>query len=79
MRLGSIMINFTASGSALNSMLSTMALRATLFPVPVAPAMSRWGILAKSAVLGAALYIFAQTQGETGWRLAKYGGGKPFP
>ena len=41
------------SGESLNSRLLTIAFRETLFPVPVAPATSRWGILAKSVTKGA--------------------------
>ncbi len=51
-RLGSIMRNFTSSGANLNRMLQIMALRDTLFPEPVVPAMRRWGILARSVTTG---------------------------
>src|SRR3972149_1520566 len=44
------MRNRTSSGVDVKSMLRTMAFTAMLLPVPVAPAMSRWGILARSAM-----------------------------
>ena len=53
MRLGSTSRKRTSSGVALYKMLRIMALRPTLLPLPVAPAMSRWGILARSVTTGA--------------------------
>ncbi|OPY86788.1 MAG: hypothetical protein A4E73_03857 [Syntrophaceae bacterium PtaU1.Bin231] len=52
-RLGSIMRNFTVSGAALKRILQIMALRDTLFPEPVVPAIRRCGILTRSARTGA--------------------------
>ena len=51
-RLGSIMISRTSSGVARKRMLVSIALSATDLPVPVAPAMSRWGIVARSPMNG---------------------------
>ena len=46
---GSIRINLTSVGFALNSTLVIRVLMHTDLPEPVAPATSRWGIFAKSA------------------------------
>gem|GEM_PF-3034794 len=46
--LGSIMIMRTCSGEVRYSRLQTMELMHTDLPLPVAPAMSRWGILLRS-------------------------------
>jgi len=46
------MMNFTSSGGALKSRLQISALRKTLLPEPVVPAMSRWGIRVRSAMTG---------------------------
>jgi len=51
-RFGSINRNFTSSGRARNSTDAISALRQTLLPEFVAPAMSRCGIVAKSAIIG---------------------------
>ena len=50
--LGSTMISRTCSGVVRYSRLHTMALMHTDLPLPVAPAMSRWGILLKSHSTG---------------------------
>ena len=57
-RLGSTIKNLTISGEDLYRMLRIIELRATLFPVPVAPAMSRWGILDKSVTTGLPTMFF---------------------
>src|SRR5574341_477139 len=48
-RLGSTRIRRTCSGVALYRMDMIMALMVTLLPEPVEPAMSRWGMVARSA------------------------------
>ena len=45
------------------------ALRATLFPVPVEPAMSRWGMTARSVTGHAAVDVLAQGEAQFGGRL----------
>ncbi len=47
-RLGSIISRRSASGEQRHRRQATRALMHTLFPEPVAPAMSRWGSLARS-------------------------------
>ncbi len=47
-RFGSIMISRTSSGVARNRMLVSIALMPTDLPVPVDPAISRCGIVARS-------------------------------
>ncbi len=51
-RLGSIMINRTSSGVARKRMLDSIALTLTDLPVPVDPAISRCGIVARSLTNG---------------------------
>ena len=51
-RFGSIMISRTSSGVARYRMLVSIAFRPTDLPVPVAPAISRWGMVARSATTG---------------------------
>ncbi len=51
-RFGSIMIRRTSSGVARYRMLVSMLLIATDLPVPVDPAMSRCGIVARSVTYG---------------------------
>ena len=51
-RLGSIMIIRTSSGVERYRMLVSMPLMPTDLPAPVEPAMSRWGIAARSAMYG---------------------------
>ena len=51
-RLGSIMISRTSSGVARKRMLDSIELIATDLPVPVDPAISRCGIVARSVMYG---------------------------
>ncbi len=51
-RLGSTMMKRTSSGVARKRMLDSIAFTLTDLPVPVEPAMSRWGIVARSATKG---------------------------
>ncbi len=46
------MMSRTCSGEDLYNRLSTIAFNATDLPEPVVPAISRWGILARSATMG---------------------------
>ena len=50
-RFGSISSNFTSSGRARHRMLVMSEFRQTVLPEFVAPAMSRCGILARSAII----------------------------
>ena len=63
-RLGSIIKSRTRSGDDLYRMLRIMEFKATLFPVPVAPAISRWGILARSATTGLPMMFFPRAMVE---------------
>ena len=51
-RFGSTMISRTSSGVARKRMLESMALTLTDLPVPVEPAISRCGIVARSLTNG---------------------------
>ncbi|MBA7635896.1 hypothetical protein ES703_43505 [subsurface metagenome] len=48
-RLGSIIIKRTSLGEACSSRQQIIELRQTVLPLPVAPAISRWGIRDRSA------------------------------
>ena len=50
--LGSIMINLTSSGVALYRMVVMIVFTHTVLPEPVAPAIRRCGIEARSAITG---------------------------
>ena len=50
--LGSIMMNWTSSGVRVQSSEAMIEFTHTLLPEPVAPAMSRWGIVARSVAMG---------------------------
>ena len=51
-RFGSIMISRTSSGVARYSTLVSIPFRPTDLPVPVDPAISKWGMTARSAMKG---------------------------
>ena len=51
-RLGSTMMIRIRSGALVNSKEATIALMQTLLPLPVAPAMRRWGSPARSDTTG---------------------------
>ena len=55
-------MNLTSCGLDLKSMLKIIALIDTDLPVPVAPATSRWGILARSVAKRRAADVFAERQ-----------------
>ena len=57
-RLGSIMTKRTSSGDACIRMQAMIELMQTLLPLPVAPAIKRWGILARSVTLGSPETLF---------------------
>ena len=63
-RLGSIIRKRTSSGVACIIMLVTMALMQTLLPLPVAPAMSRCGILVRSAATTSPATAFPEGKGR---------------
>ena len=52
------MMSRTSSGEARNRMLDNIELRATDLPVPVEPAISRCGMLARSAMYGSPWMVF---------------------
>ena len=61
---GSIISIRAMSGVNLKSKLSIMVLMLTLFPVPVAPATRRWGILVRSATTGAPVISLPRAMGS---------------
>src|SRR5690606_11037558 len=63
--LGSTKMNFTSAGCFLYSREVITALRPTDFPWPVAPAMSRWGILARSTTKVSLLIVLPKAMGSS--------------
>src|ERR1700753_910493 len=70
-RLGSTRIMRTCSGVLLNSTLMIMALMATDLPEPVEPAISTWGMLARSAVTMRPLMSLPSAMGSRDFDCAK--------
>ena len=71
--LGSTSTNLIWLGCFLYSRLTRMALRPTDLPWPVAPAISRWGILARSVTKVSLLMVLPSTMGSSAplfWNLS---------
>ena len=66
---GSTISRRTWSGVALKRMLETRLLMQTLLPEPVAPATSRWGMRARSAIRGSPEIVFPRAIGRVAEQL----------